>query len=349
MKNKIKIFFSKYWLFVILAAIVTILGSFYIRSKNLTPKIREELLSLPSPRIETYQILIIPNNYKIEDDFPSFKPKVEVYQVEASSFNDQGAVQIAKNFNFNDPPLVSYEQNGGNLYNWSDEKKFLSINLHEGKISYGLDLLSYPELIGGLQPSLSTTEDEVEKFLKQNNLFPPDKINLYIKDRYYAKIGTDSFERTLIDDKNAKLLHLEFGYKIDEKKIEGLEFSPSISLFIGPEFKIARLDYNPSFKSIKFFNSYPLKIKQEVIEKIRKNPQISYLKIYGESMVASELSKNITSVNFDNIELIYYKYDPLQTYLQPVFLITGKATLKDGQQAAVGLYLPAIKEEYLLK
>jgi len=37
-----------------------------------------------------------------------------------------------------------------------------------------------------------------------------------------------------------------------------------------------------------------------------------------------------------------------ENYLIPLFLISGKGTLKNGEQVEISLYLPAVKDDYLL-
>jgi len=351
--NKIKKFLSKYWIFILLSLIATILGGFYLKNK-ISPKekLPEALQSISSPIIPSYPVSISPETSTLQKNFPSFEKKINVYQASSFSFSDQEALKISQALGFTEKPIVSRDENNKVTYNWYEEENFLIIHLYEGRISYGLNF-PLKEVEKKPLPSLSEAEIEFKEFLKKNNLMPPNEIELEIKDEYYAKVVGSFFEKTNPEDKEVSLLHFEYEYKINNKKIKEASLYPSINLYLASDFKIVKFDYYNFFNKINYLSSYPLKTLNEVIQDIKKSPRISYLLLAGtdDPIIFSpeELKQLITNLTFDNIELVYYKYDPLQSYLQPVFLITGKARLKDGQEGEVGLYLPAIKEEYLLK
>jgi len=348
-----KKFFSRYWIFILLATIATILVGFYLKNKVFSPYIQEQLLPLPSPKIESYSISTIPNLSQLEKNFPLFNHKISVYQVGFSSLSDQKAILIAEKFGFSAPPIVLTQSLGETSYNWDTEENNLSINLRRGEINYSLNILGHPEFIKGELPLLSEVKEKIESFLKENSLFPPEGINLGIKEVFYVKNFFPYFEKVNEKEK-ADLIQIKLEYQINKNKVVAVsDYPPSISIFIGPEFKIVLLNYYLLCNKIELLKEvYPLKTKDEILKNIKTNPRISYLSIStGDNPTSSleEQKQLVTNLSFDNIELVYYKYDPLQSYLQPVFLITGKATLKDGTQAEAGLYLPAIKDEYLLK
>ena len=333
----------------------TILIVFYFKNKTSFSYIPEKLLSLSPPKIESYSILTTPNLSQLEKNFPSLNQKAEVYQLDSSFFSDQKAILIAGGFGFSTPPTVLTLPDGTMSYSWSAEKNNLSINLHGGEINYSLNILKYPELIQGELPQLSEVEEKARSFLKENNLLPPEGVNLKIKEIFYVKNFFPYFKK--VDKKEeADLIQIELEYQINKNKVVAInDYPPFISIIIGPEFKIVVLNYYLLCNKIEpLKDTYPLKIKDEILKNIKINPRISYFSASiseGDNPTASpeEYKQLITSLNFNNIELIYYKDSPLQSYLQPVFLITGQATLKDGTQVEVGLYLPAIKDQYLLK
>ena len=350
-----KKFFSKYWLFILLATLATILAGFYFKNKVSRPEITEKLLLLPTLEIESHPIQIKPNLSQLEKNLPSFKLKIEVYQIDSSSLSDQKTLSIAKSFGFQNPPNVLRNQKGELSYNWADEEKNLSINLHQGTINYDLNISEHPEFIKGELPQISEVEERVKLFLKEN-YFLTEGIELKTKDIYFVKNFFPYFSK--VDKKEeADLIQTNFEYQDNGRKIiTAGDYPPTISIIIGPEFKIVNFNYYFLFSKIEVLpDLYPTKTRGDITNYLSKNPAISYFISNQTSLddtnilTTKEYSQLITSYSFNNIELVYYKYDPLQTYLQPVFLITGKATLKDGQQGEVGLYLPAIKDEYLLK
>jgi len=340
--KKIKIFFLKYWLFIFLATIVTILIGFFVKTKIYPSKITEKLLSIPTSKIESSSISITPDFSQIEKKIPSFNKNQEVYQIIPSSFSDQEAILIGEKFGFLDQPVVSIDNQGGSVYDWGNQEKYLSINLRWGSINYRTN----PSKKGNLDslPDFSQVEKISKDFLDKNGFLPPESISLKINDIYYINdLGFDL--EKVSSSQNANLVEVIFGFEINNKKILNL----SAVLGVDSLGKVTYFNCQTTFKEIKLLDYYPLKTREEIIQTLKTESVINYLYIPNYYAATQEESKNITSIIFDNIELVYYKFDPLQSYLQPIFLITGKATLKDGQQGEVGIYLPAIKDEYLLK
>jgi hypothetical protein len=344
--NKFKNFFKKFWLFIVLATIATVLFGLYFFQKNLSEKTTGNLLPLPSIDIETYPISVSPivDISLIEKNFPPFNNKAEVYQALPSFFSDQEAVMIAKKLGFFGSPSVSRNQQNENIYTWNANDKFLAINLHRGQVEFGLTP-SYEEITPlGISLSLAAAENIAKDFLRVNNLLPPENISMEQKSISYIKTQ-NIYYKEVSTPPEANAVQIGFGYKINNKEITDSHALITINL----DSQIIGFIYQPPFKEIKLLDIYPLKTKEEIVQILKTKKSINYFFIPNYYGSTAEESQNITNLTFDNIELVYYKYDPLQTYLQPVFLITGKATLKGGQQGEVGLYLPAISDKYLLK
>ena len=340
-----KTFIKKYWLFILLATLASALTVIFFLNRG-QEEIQKDLLSIPYPEIESVSSLTSPNIENLKNKFSAFEKKLNVYEVQESSFSDQEALNIALNFGFSQPPTVT-----DFIYNWATEFNNLSVYLKEGIVGYGLNLLDHPELISGPPPTIKEAENQGKEFLKKEEFLIPQDIELQVDEQYYAKVEGSYFEPSKQDDIKTTLVYIKFIYLLNDKKIKGsgLDF---ISFYIGSDFKITRFDYNKIFKNINLLNSYPLKNEDEVLSSIKANPKISYLKnqdkYSDEYLPIKETVNNLKSLSFENIELIYYKQNSSQSYLQPVFLITGTAQLKNDEVVEVGLYLPAIKDEYLL-
>lgn len=348
--NKIKIFLKKTWLFILLASLATILAALYFTKQGNQIEEKRDLLSLKVPLVETYSSPS-PNLKQLEKNFPSLPKEIEVYEVSDNLISDQMALEIANDFGYQQNNLVVASDIKGPIYNWSTQLNSLTIYLKEGRFQYGLDLLRNPGLIEGEPPDLEESENKLNDFLKEKNLNPPEKIDLKIIEEDYYLIGTSNFIKTDRNDPEKDVAFLREEYQINNLKINGPE-SPSISVYLGNNFQIVRFDYSKIFKSIDVLNSYPLKTIAEVIKIIEDEPKISFLRnsesFYQEDLISEEQLPEIKNLSFNKSELIYYKEVGQQTYLQPVFLITGTAILKDGTKVIAGLYLPAIKDEYLL-
>lgn len=328
-------------MFILLATMATILIGFYAKNKIYPLKITEKLLSIPAPKIESYPISIPLDISQIEKNFSSFNKNQEVYQVIQSSFSDKEAILIGEKLGFLDPPIVSLDNQGGSVYDWGNQEKYLSINLRWGSINYRAN--PSKKSSSDVLLDFSQAEKISKDFLDKNGFLPPTLISLKTNDIYYVNDLGSGLEK-VTSSQDANLVKVIFGFEINNKKF----LDPSVVLGVDYLSKVTYFNYQTTFKEIKLLDYYPLKTAEEVIQILKTKPIINYLYIPNYYAATQEESKNITNINFENIDIIYYKYDSLQLYLQPFFLITGKATLKSGVEAEFGIYLLAIKEEYLL-
>ena len=207
--NKIKFFFLKYWLFIFLTIITVILLGLYIKDRFYQPKFQEELLSIPTPKIESYLISISPNISPIEKKLSSFNEKQEVYQIKQSSFSDKEAILIGEKFGFLDQPIVSFDKQGGNVYNWGDQEEYLSINLLWGSINYRANPFkkSSPDSF----PDFSQIEEIARNFLNKNGFLPPELISLKTNDIHYANDSGFGLEK-VSSPQNANLIKIFFDF-----------------------------------------------------------------------------------------------------------------------------------------
>ncbi len=346
--TKIKNFFHKFWLFIFLASISAILIMLFFLNKNSRIEEKKILTSIINPKISYYNS-IKPDIGSLESKFPDFPLQIEVFQVNSVNFSDREALKISQEFNYQEDPIIINDIYGP-VYTWTNEFNNLSIYLKQGKFHYNLDLLRNPELISGLPPSIQESKIKFNELLEEKKLKPNEKFEIYFIDEGYFINNDSNFIKTNQDDPQKKFTFLKAIYKIDNLKVNGPE-EPLISIYFGNNFQIARFDYNKIFK-LTSLDNYPLKSKNDLLENIKQNPRLSYLKsekgFYQENLI-NEDKIDLKSLSFEKIELIYYKETQTQSYLQPVFLITGKGVLIDGTQTEAGLYIPAIKDEYLLK
>jgi len=344
MSLKMKKFFKNYWLIIFLALIASLLiGIFFIKKDEgpwVNPNL-EKLLPLPYPKFKEYQLKIPLNFNDLLKNFPELAQGEFVYEIENPFFTEQEAIEIAKNFGFkNDPELKNYDNKI--YYEWNDPQKDFIINLTEGKINF---TNKNPNLDTSLisLPDISKIDSAIKSILAEKELLPNEEINLLINDKSYLKLFGYEYGTTN-DPKEAFAIQVKLQYKL--KKIRFLE--NDVIILVGDKNEILKLDYQSIFKKIKILDSYPLKNKEEIIEKLKTLNSINYFKIINDYELLGE-PQNIKSVDLDKIELVYLKTDTPQSYLQPLFFISGQAVLNDGRVAEVGVYLPAIKDQYLLK
>jgi len=349
----VKKFILKYWLFILLSTVATVLLIlfFVFRDRNTDEESQKKLIPLKKPEINN-QSSIKPQIDQLENNFPSFNENLMVYQVDDYIFNQEETIKIAQEFGFTKEPEITSDESG-QIYSWSDATKNLSIYLKDGIINYGLDLLQNPELVQGEAPSIEEAEIKSKNFLERINLLTPGKINLDLKKGTYIKLDQGYFNETNKNDPQKKLTNLNFAYKINNYEIQG--FNPvTVDVFLDSQFNIVNLRSKKIFQKVEELDSYPIKNKKEVILSLKENPQISFLKDLKNNL-PSEITlekyslEKIKQINFNKIELIYFKNENYQSYLQPVYLITGDALLTDVGWVQAGLFIPAIKDKYLLK
>jgi len=342
--GRIKKFLLKYWIFILLSLIVSILGSLYFINKTPPKKVLPSLLSIPSPEFYNYSLKVPLNFVSLENNFPSLEKEQNAFSVENSFFSSEEAIIMARNFGFINEPMVYTDKTSSNIfYVWDTEADHLSINLTAGKIDYQKNDSNPKNPEPSTLPSLTDVEEVAKNFIKENNLLPPEKIGLVAKERYYLKATETDFQRvSLVDEAN--FIEVNFQYEINNKNLVG----PEIALLIGANSEVLRFEYEKTFKEVENIGSYPLKTKKEIIENLKNIKQINYFNIPDYYTTPDE-SENIINIDLNKINLVYLKSDPRQIYLQPIFFISGKANLEDGRIAETGLYLPAISDEYLLK
>ncbi len=340
--NSIKRFFKKYWLFIILALIAGTLLSLYVVNKLDEDEIREDLSLVSPPKIKGFPLNTNLNYSGLQKEKIEIKEE-NVYEIDNYLFSDQEAISIAQKFNFKTIPEVYQDQENNNIfYEWSEGNKYLSINLSMAEVEYQRDDLELISQEKGILSNLSQAEEIARKFLGDFQLLPPENINLVLDFKKYLQINEVYFNEVK-SPQEASLLQLNFRYQIKEKRLSGA----SISLYLTKNNEIFRLIYNPSFKEIKDIGLYPLKTKEEVIKELEMVDFLHYIDKENYYVTSDEI-KNLSAVNLNKIKLTYLRTAQKENYLIPLFLISGQGLLKNGEKVEVGLYLPAIKDEYLL-
>lgn len=336
--TKIKIFLKKYWIFIVLSLIIGFLIGTYIINRNKNQK-KEQILAVPSQKVDSYPVKIPFNINLLEENIDN---KLDVYEISNTPFSNEEALKLANIFNINSQQKVYTDQRTNNIfYEWLTENKFLTINLSNKNINFQI---TTPKLEKNTKlDDLNTFETLSQNFLKDNQIYPQNPINLAIKNKSYIKIDETLYKKTdsLIDANGALI---EYQYQINNKKIIGAE----ISLVFNSNKDLIKFNYQSIFKIIKPLSLYPLKNKAEILKEIKDYKSINFFNILNYYATYSEI-ENLNKINLNKIEIVYIKNELSQSYLQPFFLISGQGILNDGRTAEAGLYLPAIKDEYLLK
>lgn len=338
-----KKFLKNYWLIIFLAFIASLLiGIFFIKRESGTEKDTEKLLPIPKPRFQEYQIKTTLNYSNLLKNFPEIPQSESVYEVGSPSFLDQEAIKIAEKFNLKEKPNFKDFENKI-YYEWIRPEKDLIINLTEGNLDFIRKDLKLNNFSLISLPDISEVNSITQLFLEEKGLLPSKDIELSIKDKSYLQSFGLEYGVTN-NPQEAFAIEVSLQYKLNN--IRFLE--NDVVILIGDKNEVLKLEYQSMFKNLQSFDTYPLKNKSEIIESLKSIKSINYFKIINDYALPME-SENIKSIDLNKIELVYLKNTAPQSYLQPIFFISGQGILSGNKIAEVGIYLPAIKDEYLLK
>lgn len=346
MKKVLAIFKNK-WLIISLAALATIIGLLYFWFQRMPKKAKLPALpSLPSPKINQQPLKVKPQLEKLKKALDELPSEMPVYRIDSPKISYQEANEIASRLGLREAAQIFQDVELGPIYNWSSAEAYLSIIVNQGSISYRLDLLSQPELVEGKLASLEEIEMSALSFLENNLLSLPKEVKPKIAKSQYLKIsGPDFLPVDFLEEAN--VAQIDFLLEIDDQMI--FPSTPNrfpLTIRFGPKMRIIGLDFQSPFNSLESFFSYPLKSTSEVLEKIENLPQVSYLEFPERYLPLEEDYQQIQFVEFKEVKLGYYQPLVPENYLQPIFLFSGTARLKDGRIGNVYLYLSAIKENY---
>lgn len=324
-------FLKRYWLFLLLSFFIGVFLSFKCLNQNslINNDSFKKKISLPLIKYELINKIPLNGSFSVEIDSSGLVKTGKIYEIKQGFFSLEEISIIAKNLNFSSKPNILIDQRTKEtIYSWKNDNYELSVNKNSREITY---------------------TNIKEKLMNNNYLKEGDLKNIALdfiinfsssipKDTTLNVIG---FEKTKFEntEKEIEAYQIKLGFKIGDIDL----ITEKGNLFIKNNGEILDFKQNFPFKEINIKNEYPLINKQELENKIKNVKLISYFKDKDE--IDLDIN-NVKYLKFNKVKLEYLKNN---LSLQPVFLITGEASLVDGTQAETGLYLPAIKDQYLLK
>lgn len=170
-------------------------------------------------------------------------------------------------------------------------------------------------------------------------------------------VGAEDMVKSL---ENKGMTAEEGSIVIDSERIKTYNFSTlvaytnpvksNVSVYIGPENDAEDLIL-PSVYQIDFTSwtiaddscgTYELVSPSYALEKIQQGEgSLVYLNA-NDDEVAEYRSQTVKKIVVTNIYITYYESSYEQKYLQPIYLVEGQATLKNGDKADFHIYYPAI-------
>ncbi len=297
-----------------------------------------QLHLLPSLGTEKHFMGGIFDFASVEKNLKGIKKEMVVYQIEPPLFSPNQALTVAKKLGFEAEPNQIQEQ----VLTWSSQQNYLSIDLTQATIGYGLDLLINPDLIEGVLE----TEEELEKSalsLVKNELLPlPREGEFKINSLRYLVLNGPQFVE--IEKEQASLVQFDFDFFVDQTLVLNHVLDKVfLRLILGPNGKIVKLDYQLPFESIQKLDVYPLKTRSELVVKLANQPFLTKILSASFSIPNEKDYQQIKSLTIKEMETAYLIPDKSK-YLQPVFFFKGDLVNTNNQGLLV---LPAVKDLYL--
>ncbi len=340
---KIMAFLKRYWLLVLLAMIAGGLIILKVLQRNqpslpgtTTPTATPQT-TLESPLIEGVSL---PAQTKLNLSQFDFPTQLTVYQGQEKKLTLETATQIAKNLGFKGEPQKSEDVVLGNFYTWTQADRYLSIAADANEIDYGLDLYQAALETEGPIPSPEEAKKSLESLINRLEL----KASLETKwqKEQYLTQGY-SFQPTS-DLSKADFIKIGYNLGLDNYQlINQNPREPLISAILGKNEQLVQFHYRLNFTQFEKKSAYVLKTKPEVEQTLVPDGKIVYLGTSNEST----LEPTLIEANFSQINLSYLQPTDKNPSVQPVFVLSGQATLSEGETTEIIALLPAITDQWL--
>lgn len=337
---KIRNFFRRYFIFILLAAVSSGLIVLRLSQRGQPPGVQPSLVPQPSlirPKITGIQVP--PGGKLLITDF-SFPSNLEIYQGKESKLSSDKTIKIAQEFNFSQPPQESEDVFLGTFYAWSSETHFLSIALDVNKIEYGLDLYRGQPSTQGPLPSLEEARVSLENLLAKLGLTPQFEIK-WQKEEYLIQglyfLPTNNLEE-------ADFIKIGFNPAVGQYQLVGLNPNePLVSLILAKGGDIIRFQYQIFFSGFEKQETYDLKNKEEIQTTLTTEGKIVYAGTFKETTKEPKITQAI----FSQIKLAYFQEPEKSLTIHPIFILSGQGTLAGGEVTEIIVYLPAISSKWL--
>jgi hypothetical protein len=97
-------------------------------------------------------------------------------------------------------------------------------------------------------------------------------------------------------------------------------------------------------------STYPLKTATRAWEEIKQGlSPIVFLSSKDIDYLPLAARPDFKSLTLREVELAYFDAEARQSFLQPIYVFSGQADFKNGESAAVIIYVPAVDERWVVK
>ncbi len=332
--------FKKYiFIFIIIGLLILVI--IFVVSRNRGQVQIPQKISAPTlvdRSVSAYQVksALVENDLKLPTSMP-------LYVLDKQPFVFEEVSKLAKNLGFTNEVQKLNDVNSGVVYLWINSTGSLRVIPSTHIVDYSFKDTSTSNLNRNPFDENQLLQT-AEKFLVDKG-FIGSKENLDLLRINYLKIdGSEIGYSTTgsADLAQVMLKQLIDGYQI----VNPTPGVGTISVMINKNGNVT-LVYYDGLNPVVSKTNYTIKIFKELVDNIDK-AKIQSVSVSGHDSDISIL-QSVKEVVVNKAEVAYLKEDvPSQSLLQPIFLLQGTATLQDGSQVQVVLYLPAISNQYFL-
>lgn len=335
MKNKKKFLIPSFvFLFVVFIIILIT-----IQNKNRTTAPSITTSPIPTIKIVKEYDQNFPINITVGENSLNIPQKTMVYKIESSQYTDTKIKEIAGSLGFETSSYrKSNDQILGDTISFSSNNAYLrivpSLNIIDYKKNLGFEGITKDNI------NDSYYIDTATKFIKDKKLVANDD-QLVINTTRHMYIDEWGHVK---DTKNTNAISVSFTKKIGEYEVVSPSYETGVVRVVfntKNEIVFVYVDDTPKFTD---FLEYNLKNLNEIKKGVQ---ELSALKSINNGKISPlEISKDsISSAQIDSIKLAYLQeLDVKQKYLQPVFVLEGSLSFKDGGVVVGTFLMPALSD-----
>lgn len=336
MKKIIQLLTFKKIFFITLSLLVLILILLTLKAKDDQTE--------PSPKIEPPKIYTntqaqVPIRLSINEQDFTLPKTLPVYTIENPEKSVEEYQTTANKFSFPNPPYKYVGSGQGKILIWSGEQGTLTIAPQIQKIEFK-SAINIPS------ESFLITDKEIisaaKEFIISKKLLSEE--NLEFSQIKFISTAYDRFRST--NKNEANMANVIFHQTINGFKIvNSTPITGSISVHVNTGGNIQAV-YIEQVEQLSKQENLSIKTFKELESSI-STATLQSLDDGNIDVLFSPLSE-IKLVDINKTTITYLKeFSQNQTLLQPIFVLEGVATLKDGKKVSALFYLPAISKQNL--
>lgn len=325
-------FFRKYWLFIVLALVATLLGLLWLNKKPQVPEVPQI-----SEKTEGFELVgepISPNTtvtLNVADPYKSTAPLLKVER--QTVLPTENATQAAALLGFTSAPEIIPGTAPNEIWLWSGLEHNLTITPKTNEVNYARDWINYPS------PLLGTFKETTAILRDFTSLFAV--LGLKLDNLKYVERFVDKEGNTVSQEDKPAFKEVRLKYFTGENQVLEYTGQEYITLVLFDSVgRIVKLYSVNQIKDTSPFNSLKLKSFEELAADIKEKGRIREISS-GHGLLNP---KDFTTIELTTLEIAYF-LPQTGEFAHPVFLLSGTVADTEGGVRPISLLLQAAKSE----